>query len=166
MPPSSKRFILQSYELGSFDSNFCLKPPLMLWVVLLYLARAFVIPFISGVSSMGGSGDASAATRGYFSVEDFVSSALALIVLVTYFRRTPTASELWRRLWGYGRIILAAAAVVDLGVSAFRFSQVAGSEQWHAQLLLLACCVDAYILVYLFRSRRVRDVFNDFPSPQ
>jgi hypothetical protein len=165
MPPPSKRFTLQSYDLGSFDSNYCLKPPLTLWLVMLYLARAILIPFLGGVSSMGGAGDASSVTRGFFGAEDFVSAALALIVLLAYFRRTPSASRFWRRLWSFGRIMLAAAAVFDLGVSLYRFLQITDTDMLRSELLLLACTLDAYIVVYLFRSRRVRDVFRDFPAP-
>lgn len=165
MPPSSKRFNLELYDLGSYDHNFCLKPPLTLWLAILYLTRALLIPFLSGVSSMGGAGDASAVTSGFFGVEDFVSAALALVVVLVFFLRTPSASRLSRRIWSLGRVILAAAAVFDLAVSLFRFLQIAHSDVWRSELLLLACTADAFIVLYLFRSRRVRDVFNDFPAP-
>jgi len=163
MPPTSKRVL--RYDLGSFDNNLCLKPPLMLWLVMLYLARAILLPFISGVSSMGGAADASSLTRGMFGFEDFVAATLTLIVLLTFFKRTPSASQVWRSIWRSGRIILVAAAVVDLAVSLYRFLHITDTNSLRPELVLLACTVDAYIVVYLFRSRRVRDVFNDFPTP-
>lgn len=164
MPPAIKRFTFDKYDLGSYDNNFCLKPPFMLWLVMLYLARALVLPFISGISSMGGAQDAWSVTRGSFGAEDFVSAAVALIVLWAFFRRTPSALKWWRRLWSYGRSLLAAAALVDLAISLYRFLQNADADSWQSELLLLACTVDVYIVVYLFRSRRIRDVFNDFPA--
>jgi hypothetical protein len=162
MPPSSKRVL--RYDLGSFDNNYCLKPPLMLWLVMLYLARAVLLPFIGGISSMGGAADASSLTRGMFGIEDFVSAVLALIVFVTFLKRTPSASRIWRGIWRFGRIILAAAAVVDLAVSLNHFAQGADTDSSRPELLLLASTVDAFVVVYLFRSRRIRDVFNDFPA--
>src|SRR5262249_20704831 len=151
--------------LGSYDNNFSLKPPLWLWLVMLYLARAFVLPFMSGVSSMSGGTDTSSLTRGVFGIEDFVPAALSLIVFVTAFRRIPSASLLGRRIWRVGRVILSVAAVVDMAVSIQRFLQLTDTESWRPQLLLLACIADAYILAYLLRSRWVRDVFSDFPAP-
>ncbi len=164
MSSSAKRFTLKSYDLGSYDHNFCLKPPLMLWLEMLYLTRAVLIPFLSAVSSMGGAVEASSVTRGYFGFADFVCAALAMIVLLAFLRRTPSASEFWRRIWSFGRILLAAAAMFDLSVSLYRFLQITETDTMRSELLLLACTVDAYIVVYLLRSRRIRDVFSDFPA--
>ncbi len=38
-----KRFNLDTYDPGSYDANFCLKPPLLLWLAMLYFARALVL---------------------------------------------------------------------------------------------------------------------------
>jgi hypothetical protein len=109
--------------------------------------------------------DASSLTRGVFDLEDVVSATLTLMVFLAFLRRAPSASQIWRSIWCFGRIILAAAAVIDLAVSLYRFLQITGSNSWRPELLLMACTINAYVLVYLFRSPRVRDVFNDFPGP-
>ena len=62
-------------------------------------------------------------------------------------------------------MLLTAAATVDLAVALYRFLQNTNSDTWRSEWSLLACTFDAYIIVYLFRSHRVRDVFNDFPAP-
>jgi hypothetical protein len=165
MPPARKRFSLGAYDLTSYDANFCLKAPLMLWLVILYLARAILLPFVSGVSSFGGARDGTSLTQGLFGVEDSLPAALALTVFLALLRRTPSASQLWRSIWSFGRPLLAAAAVADLAISLYRFLQITDANALRTEWLLLACLADGYVLVYLFRSRRVRDVFNDFPAP-
>lgn len=34
----------RTYSPASYDDNWCLKPPLLLWVALIYLSRAISLP--------------------------------------------------------------------------------------------------------------------------
>ncbi len=165
MPPASKRFSFERYDFESFDKNLCLKPPLLLWLAMLYLARALLLPFVGGISSMGGSSVTSTLTRGLFGVEDYIPAAVTSLMLLAFLRRTPTASRLWRHIWNGGQFVLGSAATVDLTVAVLRLRQVVDNASWQTSLLLGACLMDCYIVLYLLTSRRVRDVFCDFPAP-
>jgi hypothetical protein len=163
--PPRKRFPLQRYDFASYDDNLCLKPPVLLWLVVIYLARAAVIPFLGGVASSNGSADAASLTRGLFSPLDFAPAVIAVILPIAYLRRVPRASGFWRRLWSYGRWILASSAAADLAISLYRMMQTGMDESWRPQWQFLGCAVDVYIILYLLRSERLRDVFADFPTP-
>ena len=89
-----------------------------------------------------------------------VASIPAIAVLAVHLRRISTARPMFRILWGKGRWLLGAAATLDasilmchwwLGSLAINEFQVAG------------LFVDGYIITYLMRSKRARDIFEDFP---
>ena len=154
------------YSPSSYDEHFCLKPPLVLWVALLYLSRAITLPFILGLGTLAGvSSDTRAMFQGLFSAYSLVPSFFAAVVLFALIRRSPSASRTVRWICTRGRLILVISALLDLAVvltdSALHHSELdaqAGSG-------LLAGALDLYFLVYLLAARRVRDVFSDFPAP-
>lgn len=163
MPPR-RRFSLNTYGPTSYDYNFCLKPPLMLWLVIFCLSRALVLPFVGGLSSMTGSANMASVTRGLTSSEDFVPAAMALMVLMAFLRRRPSGSQLTRYIWAHGRVILALSALADLALAAQSMSQEFTTSSMSSLLLVLRAFLDVYFLIFIFASRRVRDVFADFPA--
>ena len=68
----------RTYSPSSYDDNFCLKPPGLLWLAVLYLSRAFLLVVIYVVSSVSRvSPEALATLRGTVSVYAFVPSLVA-----------------------------------------------------------------------------------------
>ena len=155
------------YSPSSYDDNFCLKPPGLLWLAVLYLSRAFLLLVIYVVSSLSRvSPDALATLRGTVSIYAFVPSLVAAPVLYALLCRAPSSTKLVRWFWSRGRTILILAAILDCGVSIGGSGIGGGGDVSNLNALsLLAVLFDVYFLVYVVATRRVADTFANFPPP-
>jgi hypothetical protein len=153
------------YHPSQFDDEMCLKPPLILWFAVIYLARAVVLPIGIGIGHWAGVDDtAFASLRSLWSTEALVPALMALPVLYALFRRAPGASRATRWFWRRGRILLALSAGLDFGVSLFQLTHAGPGRD--PIITGGAASVDLYFLAYILVARRVRDAFSDFPLPQ
>lgn len=153
-----------SYAPSDYDGYYCLKPPFLLWLAILYLARAVLLPLAAGLSSVAAMGpDTRALIQSLVDFNTLIPSAVAVTVLYAAIRRIPSASGHVRWIWSHGRAFLAAAALLDLAVAVMEL------PIWHGELTdsppasLLIAALDLYFLTYVLAARRVRDVFADFP---
>jgi hypothetical protein len=156
----------RTYSPSSYDDNFCLKPPALLWLAVVYLSRTFVLLVIYLVSSMSlsrVSPQAVAALRGTVSIYAFAPSLVAAPVLYALLSRAPSSPKLVRWFWSHGRKMLILAAILDCAASVAASGIIGGDIADLSAGLLLAAIFDVYFLVYLLATRRVRDVFADFP---
>lgn len=154
------------YSPSSYDQNLCLKPPLLLWIGILLLSRGVTLPLLVTLSQLGGgSADTQALVHGLFGLGTLLPSSLAFLVLFALAMRSPSGARPARWIWGRGRLLLAAAAILDLvlavGGSSARHDGAGTFSEWE----VVAAVFDLYFLVYVLASRRVRDVFADFPAP-
>src|ERR1035438_16760 len=108
---------LHSYPPSHYDDHSCLKPPLILWVAVLFLSRAITLPIAMAIGHFAGV-DSSAITvfRGFWSVDALIPSLIAAAILYTLCRRVPRAPSLVRWIWAHGRIFLAVSAVLDVAL--------------------------------------------------
>jgi hypothetical protein len=153
------------YRPSQFDDDMCLKPPPLLWLAVIYLARAVVLPIVIGIGHFAGVNDtAFRSLRALWSAEAFVPALVALPVLYALFRRAPGAGHATRWLWRHGRILLALSAGLDVALSVV---QLATSQLGDPPVIALgAALADLYFLAYILIARRVRDTFSDFPPPR
>jgi hypothetical protein len=153
-----------SYSASSYDDHLCLKPPLLLWLAVVYLSRAVTLPAAMGIGTFAGvNADAIALFHGLWSIQTLLPSAIALCVLYALCRRVPSASMPVRWIWANGRILLAASAGTDLLLSLISLIQQ-GEIDDQTLMSLLTGAVDAYFLLYILLARRVRDAFSEFPA--
>src|SRR5208337_417447 len=155
-----------AYGPSNYDDYLCLKPPLLLWVAVLYLSRAITLPVAMGIASFAGvNADAIALLRRLWSVEALAPSLIAAVILYALCRRIPTASGLLRWIWARGRVFLVVSAGIDLILS---LSSPIRLREINDEVLLslLSAAVDLYFLLYIFAARRVRDTFSEFPPPE
>jgi hypothetical protein len=152
-----------SYPASYYDDQMCLKPPLLLWVAVLYLSRAITLPVAMAVGHFAGvDSRAIDSFRAFWSLDALIPSLIAAIVLYALVRRVPTASGLVRWIWARGQILLVAAAVLDIVLLAIGL--IRQGEINDASLMsLFAAVVDGYFLVYILAARRVRHAFAEFP---
>jgi Protein of unknown function (DUF2919) len=165
MNTTRSRFNFRGYHPSDFDDNFCLKPPLLLWLAVIYLSRAFLLPFMSGLASSSGSREIASLTRGLFSLQDFVPAAIALLIPLAFHWRKPSPAPVARWIWHRGRMILATAALIDLALSLFSVFREYTVQLMPSELPVLTAALDVYFLAYVVVAGRVRDVFRDFPQP-
>ena len=159
-PPS------HTYTASHYDDHFCLKPPLLLWVAVLYLSRAITLPILMAIGHFAGvDSSAIAAFRGLWSIDGLAPSVIAAVILYTLCRRVPSARRPVRWIWAHGQLFLAVAAILDiilLSIALFRHGEINDqSPLWS----LVAALGDLYFLVYILVARRVRHAFLEFPAP-
>jgi len=154
-----------SYSASNYDDEMCLKPPLLLWLAVLFLCRAIMLPVVIGVGHVAGvNADAMTQLRDFWSADQLVPAVIAIPVLCALCWRSGSAPDALRRVWARGRVILALSAAVDIALPI-------ASQLWQRQITdqfvvtLFASGVDVYFLVYILAARRVRDTFLDFPAP-
>ena len=157
----------RAYSPSSYDDHFCLKPPALLWLAAIYLSRAIVLIVASDLVSVARI-DANVVSllRGAVSVYALVPSLVAAPVLYTLVARSPTSNTLVRWIWARGRAILICAAAFDCAVSVAASGIIGGDAADLSAGLLVAAVFDLYFLTYILATRRVRDVFADFPPPE
>jgi hypothetical protein len=143
----------------------CLKPPLLLWLAVLFLSRAIMLPITIGIGHVAGvNADAMTLLRGLWSEDELLPALVAIPVLYTFCRRVPTASWPVRWIWAHGRVFLSLSAGLDIALPFV-------AQLWHREvndqlmLSLFASGMDVYFLVYILAARRARDTFLDFPPP-
>jgi hypothetical protein len=155
-----------TYPASSYDDYMCLKPPLLLWLAVVYLSRALTLPLIVGMGHVAGvSPEALSALRGLWAADTLVPSLIAAVLVVVFFRRVPGASPVMRWIWAHGVIFVAVSAVVDCGLSLIPLIR---AQEITDQTLIssLGGAVDIYFLLYVSLARRVRDTFAEFPPPE
>jgi hypothetical protein len=156
------------YRLESYDKYFCLKPPPLLWLAMLYLSRAVSLPVVIGLSSMaGGSANTTALVHGIFGPGTLLSSCIAFSVLCTVVLRSPSAPRAVRWIFTHGRALLIASCVLDallgLVLAGVSLDSIRNADE-HIGGALIGAVLDLYVLIYLLCSKRVRHVFCDFPG--
>jgi hypothetical protein len=152
-----------SYHPSAFDDDLCLRPPLLLWIVVLYLSRAILLPVAIGMGHYAGvNEDAMRLLRAFWGAETLLPALLAVPVLYALLRRSPKASRGVRWVWERGRIFLSAAIAVDLVLGVRELMPFTNLDDQNL-LPLFGAVLDLYFLIYVLAARRVRDTFSDFP---
>ena len=150
-----------SYDPWCYDNFLCLKVPFALAVSIFYLARNLIVPFtVFAIARKTQSEDMFYLLSDANSLIYLLCSLPALVIAVCWSRRTPKGGIWVRWLWSQGRGWLTASALLDLSL------RIATTTNFFKGFTLAACLLDIYIVVYLFMSVRVRDVFEDFPEAE
>ncbi len=153
------------YDIDAYTDAGTLKIALTLWLVMAYLGRHLLFIAIGGLSTFAGR-KFSASAIDYsplFSNETLLLASLpAIFLIVVAFCRVPSAGAAARTIWRNGRSILVASVILDLLIA-----WMISPKQLQAigALQVAFVILDVYVLIYLFRSTRVRDTFADFPTP-
>ena len=158
-------FPTNSYPESYYDERMCLKPPLLLWLAVIYLSRAVTLPLLMAIAHFAGvDSRAISVLRGYWSIDSLIPSLIAAVIILTLFRRVPSAPRLVRWIWARAHIFLAVSAILDIALQAI--AAIRQGEINNLSLLSAAAAVvDLYFLVYILAAPRVRHVFAEFPDP-
>jgi hypothetical protein len=151
------------YDLEEFDRHHCLKPPWVLVVAIAFLSRDFLLPVADAATKLVGSGSLDLSWVYEMRVPYwYVVELPAIALLYAWIRRTPGGGNAARWIWHSGRWLLLASAVVQL----YPFLGLLNPDvRLHLTDELVVAAICAAIVLYLATSRRVRDVFADFPAP-
>lgn len=148
------------YDFSAYRDDGTLRVSALIIAMTLFLGRHLLLIFVGGISTFKGA-KVSGIPGLYSHPLLLVASVPALLVLISMFRRVPTGGELPRKIWHAGRWLLCIAAMLDIAlalvIADFRADRI-------SPIQVATFVVDAYIVLYLFRSERARDTFADFPA--
>ena len=154
------------YPPEAYDRNLTLKPPFLLIAVMVYCA----IPLLFILLAYNPSPKLQAAfvpLQHYATPLSFVSGLPAAVVIAAWTKRLPTSGDGWRQIWGWGKWLLSFSLVSHF---ILLFSQLHGTL-WNSyaltdkdRFLMVQMGLALLALYYLWRVRRVSDVFADFPA--
>ena len=154
------------YKFSAYDANLALKVSPTLWLAVLFLLRPYVVMVLSFANRRDPMG----------LIEMFYADRLPMVVasiaalpviafLVSYIKRSKAENTQWaQRLWHRGRELLMASAMLNVFVVFFPYL-----VDPHHKMTLVGVAqlvVTVLVLLFLARSKRVKDTFADYPKPQ
>jgi len=155
------------YTFKDYDKYLCLKPGLEFWLMALFFLRPLILKF-STIQRGRGAKSASVSKLYDLAYPDHfifflaVMAAIpAIMLLVSYAKRIPGASERMQKIWCNGLKYLGLTAILNVLVvflPIFMGKIHAVHVYGWIQLGILIL-----IMGYLYKSERLRDAFADFP---
>lgn len=140
-----------------------LKVPALLWAILLLQSRHWWMLLFIGASLRHAPQTAS--LLGNLAWMDLALEAPTLLLLLVLAHRVPEAGPWVRRLWQRGREILSLSALLHLGWSTFILAHSTIWSPWPERAMFAAALLDVLILMRLWRSPLIAQVFAEFPAP-
>lgn len=140
------------YHPDAYDQHFCLRVPLLLWLVMAFAVHPEILLLLGHLPQ---SGNEFAYLAGLVDVPALLVSLPAVAVLVAAGRRQPTAAPWVRWLWLHGRWLLLVSLVANAALC-----MNALHELWPA----LRMAADAGAATLLLGVARLRDTLADFPT--
>lgn len=149
------------YSASAYDENLCIKVSIGLWLAILFLLRPYAVMLLSLVNM---SNPTELIYLLYANDTAFALSAVAalpaVILFIVWTKRRPGSGRAIRWTWQHGRMFLVVSAILNLFI-------VVASVFWAERNPQLSDVIQAIlaisIVLYLHRSARVRDTFQDFP---
>lgn len=156
------------YNFRAYDKQLCLKINIVTWVIIIYLLRPFILMFSTlrlgrGSGPLKGvSGLKNVIYPDNFSLALGILAAVPVLVfLFAWIKRKPAASEFVRTVWRKGGIYISVSAVLNILIVLIPLLIGIDAEIHLAGWIQILLSI--LIVVYLFKSQRVRDTFDDFP---
>ncbi len=133
-----------------------------LWLAMGFLGRHWILLIITLASRR--SPDAIQLASSSLSAAVLLLESPVLILAYAGFSRHPSAGAVSRFVWRHGRAILAATAVINLGLLAWFLWH---ADVWRRPELFLASCglLDLAIVYGIYKSAYIKQVFAEFPAP-
>lgn len=156
---------LIKYDLDCYDRHCSLKPPPALLAALAFACRDFLLPLVVALGSLkGGAGYDVDFLLSQHHTLAVLTQVPALLVIYAMIRRVPGAEAPARWIWKHGRLLVGAALLADVILAAALSDVSFGHLRSGDAGTLARLAFDGAILTYLARSRRLKDVFADFPA--
>jgi hypothetical protein len=151
----------RNFTVKDFDRYDCLKPPWLLYLVLAYLLRGYLI-FIFSVANL--SDKTAILTSIYPQPESLYFSLLAglpaLLFMLIIAGRTPEAPRWLKIGWHYGKQCLTFAIAVNLFIELFGYFSL---EQTSSKPLLIHLFCSLLGVLFVIKSTRLKLALADFP---
>lgn len=148
------------YDAYRYDHNFVLRVSPLLYLIIFWSIHHTLLLALSAFSN---SGEVFGAAVDYAaSVPMLISDIPGVMVLAARINRSPDAGAKVRWLWRHGiKFLVLGLSVSTIATFNAYHQRIANSD--NPEFWIIAA--NLVIIAYLVLSRRVREIFADFPSP-
>ncbi len=151
------------YTPDDYNQHNVLKVPSYLPLILAYLLRYPVLYIVPYVPAMNDAEFLKAFAAQQFNWSLLPSVIPILLVVYALVRRIPEGGRIARLVWARGRELLLFAVTVNiLSVLLYTALDLKGLND----LLVVFTYLDVLLLVFFLRSKRLRDLFSEFPEAE
>lgn len=166
---------MKKYSFEDYNDNNVLKVYWPLFLTLIYLLKHYWLAFIPMLKNLPGIGivaiDLFPPTTTQFIYEHSTTMPLLLscvpvllVSLVAYKRQSSSATQVGggiRWIWKQGRWLLLMTVGLEMGMI--------GGYLWLGmkelnEIILMVIYLDILIIIFLVKSKRVKDIFSEFPQ--
>lgn len=148
------------YPIEAYDKHGLLKPSAMLWLVLAFSAKAWVIFMMAGASRENGAQILEILYPLRENLYLGMMTGLPALLLMWLSGQRYKNNKLINSVWLHGKLILLAAYMTDCALQVYQLSLTHGAFSWTRAVTLL---LTLWLGLYLLRSTRVRNTFADKP---
>ena len=144
--------------LPRFNSFGNLRPPIMMWLVMLYGLRHILITLPKANQAVGDW------IQIWSNPVYFLGDLMVIFVLVTLNFRQPGSPPIWKKVWRRANWLLALAYAWSLGwLLALNVAVIQSPNHRDFALVATLVVIDLVVLLYVLLSPLVLEVVRDFP---
>ena len=132
------------------------------WLVMVALMRHLLLLLMIGLSHRGAAGDSIGVMATLIDPKFIPADVPAVILLFADGARVPSSGGLARFLWRHGKILMTLSIATFLGIMVWRQGFVPAR---YSPADVAEIGVNLALLVYVWLSRYLRDLFAQFPAP-
>lgn len=140
-----------------------LNVPMTLWLGMAFLSRHWIL-LIATLASRR-SAETIQLAAGSLSWIPLLLELPVLLLMFAGFSRHPTAGYFLRQVWRYGRYILGFTAIVNIALVSWLLWQTDVWRRWPELFLASCALLDIAIILGVFRSDYIKQIFAEFPAP-
>lgn len=140
-----------------FDKHGNAKPHLFFWMSCVFLARAWTVFVIAGVSREQGQDLLSLFYPDKGALYMGLAMGFPAVMLMLFAGSLHRFPRVFERIWCWGRVILIAAFSCDLLVQMDHLIMDHWRFNWSSASTLL---IALWLIIYLFKSRRIQFLFE------
>ena len=151
------------YTPDDYNQHNVLKIPSYFPLVLVYMLRYPALYLLSYHPLMGNLEFLESFAGAQLNWIVLIASIPVLFIIFATLNRTPKGSDFARKIWkkGYPLLVFSVSASL-FGILLY---VVLGWKKF-SELLLILTYLDFMLLLFLWRSKRIRDIFSEFPESE
>ncbi|PWI34689.1 DUF2919 domain-containing protein [Vibrio albus] len=145
------------YPIEDYDKYGYLRAPVWLWLGWLFLARAWVVFVIAGVSRQSGEKMLGIVYPDHLALYVDLALGLPAIFLIWLIGLRRPERSLISKILRMGKAVSASIIIIQLNVVMYRIYLTSGRFHWPEAVTLVVLC---WFLLFVLRSRRVTHCFK------
>lgn len=160
----------KKYSFSHYDKNICLKLNAIMWLIILFILKPYVIALFTMLNTLftvtSSSNRMQLITMFYpdrgAMLLNIVAGIPVVLLMYAWIRRKPDSPEFIKFIWRRGRSLIAISAI--LNVCIIITPQLTGAVSTIMTSAWVQLLINVLIVVLVYSSSYIKDCFLDFPE--